>query len=396
MKILLVNDYSTLNGGAEYGFFVLRDRLRKCGHEAYLFSSSANINKLQHIADYKCFGTTSRFRTLLQTANLSAYLKLRQVIKRIKPDVIHVKLFLTQLSPLILPLFKNIPTICHIVWYRPICPIGTKMLPTHEICRSRPGSGCLKKGCLPVYDWCPLMFQMKLWRRWQHIFKIFVANSFATKKRLIENGIEPVAVIWNGVPARPMRAALTGPPSVVFAGRLVVEKGVDILLKAFKLILKEIPEAKLLIAGQGPEEPNLKNLIKDLHLSSSARMLGFLSQDELEIAFSKAWVQVVPSRWEEPFGFVAIEAMMRGTSLIVSSLGGLAELVTDAVHGFHVPPNDEAALAEALLKLLGNRQLAESMGNAGHVFATSKLTEDIYVDRFLKLYEKLYHGGTSY
>src|SRR5207249_3095669 len=164
-----------------------------------LFASSAGGNGVPSLADYTCFGTASKFRTLLQSANPWAFVALRRVLAEFQPDVVHVKMFLTQLSPLILPLLKRVPSICHVVWYRPICPLGTKVLPDGSSCYSPPGAVCYRSGCLPLRDWIPLMLQMKLWRQWRGVFDVIVANSQATKRRLVREGIEPVQVIYNGV-----------------------------------------------------------------------------------------------------------------------------------------------------------------------------------------------------
>src|SRR4030095_4540448 len=100
MKILLVNDYATLIGAAEVLLLALRDGLRQRGHDARVFASSARPIASERFADYECFGTTSRFRTLLQTANPSALRKFSQVLSAFQPDVVHLSMFLTQLSPL--------------------------------------------------------------------------------------------------------------------------------------------------------------------------------------------------------------------------------------------------------------------------------------------------------
>ncbi len=393
MKILLVNDYATLTGGAEVAFLTLRDALRKRGHDVRIFSSSARPTPGESIADEECFGTTSRLRTLLQTVNVSAFWNLRRVLNQFKPDIVHVKLFLTQLSPLILPLLEKIPALYHAVWYRSICPVGTKTLPDGNACQVQAGAACYQNRCLPLRDWLPLMFQMKVWRKWRHVFKLIVANSGALKDQLLANGIEPVEVIWNGVSDQPERPPLSRPPVAVFAGRLVREKGIDILLHAFAKVVREIPEAKLLIAGEGYEGEKIKNQIGGLGLSSQVFMLGPLRMPELAERFRSSWVQVVPSIIPEPFGIAAAEAMMRGTAVIASRAGGLAEIVQHEKTGLLVPPSDADQLAQALLRLLQNKNLAEEMGRAGREFALTHFNPSTYADRFLILYEKLIKNG---
>ena len=127
MKILLLHDNPPPGGGAEKQFLGLRNELRKRGHDARLFTSTAGKKKA--VSDYECFGTTSSFRTLLQTYNLWAYNSLKKVLADFRPDIVQANIYLTQLSPSILPLLQNIPSIYYAVWYRSICPTGTKMLP---------------------------------------------------------------------------------------------------------------------------------------------------------------------------------------------------------------------------------------------------------------------------
>ncbi len=118
-------------------------------------------------------------------------------------------------------------------------------------------------------------------------------------------------------------------------------------------------------------------------------MLGHLPRQEMERRFALAWVQAIPSRWAEPFGLVVADAMMRSTAVVASESGGPAEIVRHGQTGFLVPPGDPDALAEALLHLLRNRELAEQMGAAGHRAALTYFSEAVFVDKFIQLYQKL-------
>jgi len=393
MKILLINDYAVPQGGAEIVILNLRDALRRRGHDARLFASSAGENGMRSLADYTCLGTTSRFRTLLQSANPWAAMRLRRVLAAFQPDVVHVKMFLTQLSPLILPLLRSIPSLYHVVWYRPICPLGTKLLPNGTQCYSPPGAICYRTGCLPARDWLPLMLQMKLWRHWRGVFDLIVANSEPVKRRLIAEGIDPVEVVLNAAPFREPRSSLSPALTLVFAGRLVREKGVDVLLRAFAKIGNQLPEAKLLICGDGPERAAIENLVTELGLTGRVSMLGFKSNEEVWRIFREAWVVAVPSIWQEPFGQVAIEAMMNGVALVASRSGGLGEIVCHGKTGFLVSPGDSNELAAALLRVLSDRKLAEQLGQAGHQRAITEFSETKFVDRFIQLYGSICSRG---
>ncbi|HEY4281747.1 MAG TPA: glycosyltransferase family 4 protein [Chthoniobacterales bacterium] len=389
MKILMVNDYGRLQGGAEILLFQLREAFRKLGHDARLFTSDAGDVDAANVADYTCFGTTSRFRTLLQSANPWAARGLSRVVAEFQPDVVHVKMFLSQLSPLILPVLRNIPAVYHVVWYRPICPLGTKMLPNRSRCEWPPGLICHRTGCLRWRDWFPLMCQMKLWRRWQNVFDLIVANSSAVRQRLLAEGIGPVEVISNGLEVSEPRPSAPTIPTIAFAGRLVREKGVDVLLRAFAIVRKQIPNARLVICGDGPERASIADLIGTLGVGDAVSMLAFLPVDEVIKVFRNASVVAIPSIWEEPFGQVAIEAMMNGLPVVASNGGGLKDIIAHEQTGLLVPPGDANALATALLRILSDPQSAAIMGRAAHHRAAAHFSETQLVEGFLKIYRSI-------
>jgi glycosyltransferase involved in cell wall biosynthesis len=100
-------------------------------------------------------------------------------------------------------------------------------------------------------------------------------------------------------------------------------------------------------------------------------------------------VQAVPSRWEEPFGIVAAEAMMRGTAVVASNAGGLAEIIQNSRTGVLVQPDNVDDLASALTDLLQSPKRAEQMGRSGREFALRDLRLEAFVDRFIEVYQRL-------
>ena len=389
MRILLLNDYGRPVGGAEVMVYTLRDEFRRRGHDARLFASDAPGSTLASDADFSCFGTTSRARGLVQTANPWAAAALHRVMRDFRPDVVHVTMFMTQLSPLILPLLRDVPTVLHAVWYRYVCPTGTKMLPTFEPCRSQAGLACLRAGCVPAYDWVPLMAQHALVRRWSGRFGMVAAVSEVVRDRLVESGVGVDDVIPAPIPVRPPRPPLCGAPTVLCAGRLVPDKGADVLLRAFARVRRELPDARLTIIGDGPSRAALRALRRELALEDVVEMHGQISRDALERAADGAWVQVVPSVWDEPFGLAAAEAMMRGSAVIASGTGGLPDVVGDVDAKSIVAPRDECALADAMLVFLTDRERCESAGAAGRASALARFAPDSVADRFLAHFERL-------
>lgn len=388
MKVLIVHDYCSLDGGAEQGTARLRNGLRERGIDARVFAARTGPNE---IADYLCHGTKGSFRTLLQTANVSAFVELRRVLREWQPDVIQLQIFLTQISPLILPLLRETPTIYHPLWYRAICPVGTKLLPDQTVCTHDYGKVCLRQNCLKLVDWMPLMLQMRMFSAWRGVFRAIVATSQAVKQSLEASGLGPVQIIFYGVEPHPRDGPLLEEPTAAFSGRLVPAKGVDVLLRAFA----DVPYGRLLIAGDGPERASLEALSERLGLSKRVEFLGWLEQAELDRKLRGAWVQVVPSLWAEPFGLVAPEAMMRGRAVIASNSGGLAEIVQDGEVGYLVPPGDAEAMRDKLSAILGNKQLAVRMGEAGRELALQSFQEAGWVESFIEVYRTVTGAGAS-
>jgi glycosyltransferase involved in cell wall biosynthesis len=176
---------------------------------------------------------------------------------------------------------------------------------------------------------------------------------------------------------------------IVFAGRLVWEKGADVLINAFARVYARHPAARLLIVGDGPERPRLLRLVEQHALQSSVTLAGYLARDAMEERFASASLQVVPSRWQEPFGIVAAEALMRRTPVISSDAGGLPEIVQHERTGLLVPPDDVSALAAAILRLIEDPVLGDQLAGRGREFALQNLTEEAFVDRFLSLYARI-------
>jgi glycosyltransferase involved in cell wall biosynthesis len=386
----MVHDYGSATGGAENQMLRLRELLRAKGHEALLFSSRATLIPGAIVeADRTCYGGSGVTQVLSAAWNWSASHELQKLIREFQPQVVHVRMFLWQLSPSILPLLRNIPALYQTATYKSICPTGTKLLPSGAACQDPPGFACLRNQCVTPRSWLPLMFQRGAWLRNRHVFKAIVALSHTMKQRLEENGVGPVEVIYNGVRERPMRPPLQGVPVIGYAGRLAPEKGIGVLIGALQQLAAQGLNFRFRIAGDGPLREAIRGHLDAAGLRPRTDFFGYLPRPAMEAAFDACWAQAIPSLWDEPFGNVATEALMRGTAVVTSSVGGLAEIVEDGVSGIHVPPNDAPALAAALASIITNPARAEAMGQAGRIRALTHFSESACLQSFLALYERL-------
>lgn len=185
------------------------------------------------------------------------------------------------------------------------------------------------------------------------------------KVDVIPNGLDAAA--WTApVDRTAARRALGVPadaPLVVFAGRLEWEKGVQTLLAALPRLRRHHPGLTLVLAGSGTQRAQLQAQARRSRVAGAVRFVGQLGTGDLAAAYAAADVACAPSLYE-PFGLVALEAAAVGTPLVVGDTGGLRELVEPGVTGLRVPPEDPAALAEAVSRLLTDQVLARRLARA--------------------------------
>ncbi len=387
-RILIVSDYAGSRGGCELIAQTLRKGLRERGVDAYLLASAVDAFAEDEAPDGLFWGSSGPARCFPEIFNPSARAHLKKALRTFKPDVVHLLMFMTQASPAILPLLADRPVVYTANTYRVICPTGTRLLPNGRLCVEHAGRVCHANGCLSSKGWLPRMVQLQLLERWRGNIRCVVAPSAAMAKEL-EGGGWPVSkVIHYGVEQHQRSSGLAERPCIAYAGRLVAEKGCEILLRAFARVRDQHPGAQLLIAGDGPERARLQALAIEL-VGDSAVFLGQLPRSDLQRLLESAWVQVVGSLWIEPFGLVTAEAMMRGTAVVATRIGGQAELIEHGVTGLLVPAHDIGAMADALCDLCGDRNKAESMGGAGRRRAEQLLSLEQMFVSYLSLYEQV-------
>jgi glycosyltransferase involved in cell wall biosynthesis len=151
--------------------------------------------------------------------------------------------------------------------------------------------------------------------------------------------------------------------TLVFVGRLVSDKGVGLLLRALVQLRREEIKPDLTIVGAGPEQENLAALIRDLKLQDQVSFAGQRTGEELVRLLNQHRIMVIPSLWAEPFGVVALEGIACGCAIIGSEAGGLKEAIGPC--GITFENGNEGALADALKRLLRDKELEGSFRSAG-------------------------------
>ncbi|MBF7081907.1 glycosyltransferase family 4 protein [Desulfallas sp. Bu1-1] len=147
---------------------------------------------------------------------------------------------------------------------------------------------------------------------------------------------------------------------VFYVGRLVREKGVQVLLDAVPMILAQVPNTKFIISGKGPCLNELQNQASRLGIADRLYFTGYIDEYTRNSLYSWADVAVFPSLYE-PFGIVALEAMAARTPVVISDTGGLSEIVTHNYDGLKAYPGNPRSLADMILRILHNPQLAQQL-----------------------------------
>jgi len=229
-----------------------------------------------------------------------------------------------------------------------------------------------------------------------------VAPSHYMKTCMVERlGLpaDGIRVIHNGVnlerfrPGRPATLDVRGeygiPPDAPIVSTLahfIPEKGGGDLVGSMPAVLERVPDSHLLMIGDGVEVPRLKELAADLGVADHVHFTGLASGDRMDSLIAESLVTTLVCTWGEAFSLVVLEFMACGKPMVATAVGGTPEAVADGETGFLVPPFAPGKIAEALLKLLEDRDLAERMGRAARRRAEELFDVERMVSDTLDLY----------
>lgn len=243
-------------------------------------------------------------------------------------------------------------------------------------------------------------YKRGLYYRWIYgrIPDVHVVNSDATRRTILASArwLDPerVEVIPNGIDPAPFQTAVEpsgldlpeGSPTFVFLGRFEERKGIRELAAAWPIVVKALPQARLLVGGWGELEDEFRSR---LMASPGARFIGF--RRDVPAVLSLADVLVAPSHYEG-FGLVVVEAMAAGVPVIAAEASSIPEIMRDGVEGLLVPPRDSARLARAMVRLGSAPELRRKMGSAGRERVLREFTFDRMLDRHEELLARLATG----
>jgi glycosyltransferase involved in cell wall biosynthesis len=203
---------------------------------------------------------------------------------------------------------------------------------------------------------------------------------------------KPIKVLYNGIDTNIAveSSVVRNTKQVVFTGSLVQKKGVFQLAKAWNIVVKGIPDARLLILGKGPVGKVAAFLQE--YAKSGVTFKGHVNKDELYACLAHSAVAVFPS-YAEAFALAPLEAMACGTAVINSNRTSGPELIDDGVNGLLIDPDNVEQLASAIIKLLNEPEKRQQLALAGNEKVKQCFDIDIVARQALKLYQQVLAKG---
>lgn len=415
MKILLVNKFHYIKGGTETYVFSLAEALRKQGHEVHFFAMKDPKN--EPCEDERYFVSPRDYNNpnekivsrVSDAANLiwsrEARDNFERMLLEIKPDVVHLNLVHRQISLSILdaPSLSEIPVIYTSHEYIMVCPAYTMLNGKGEVCEKCLGGhfwNCVKNKCIKKSLAKSILAYIEAsyirQRNYYNKLDAIIAPSHFMKEKLIEGGIEAskIKVLNNFIPDSFYRVdnldllVKNKKPYFLYFGRLAREKGLDLLVEAYKTYRDSCTDAwGLKIVGDGPEFHHLEKKLQAEGLENDIQMLGKRSGLELRGLIESAHYSIMPSIWYENMPYSILESLALGTPVIGSDQGGIPETIDDGVNGFIFESRSHQSMINALCKAYSISQAEyQNMVYNCVANAESKYSSARYLDELIRLY----------
>ena len=305
---------------------------------------------------------------------INAFQKGRNIIKKQKIDLIHSNNFSPALAGSLISNFTKIPHITTI----------------HDI--------------FSVYD-------KNFWKKWSKQSNVSYANarlvpffeklimrfrfdcihtvSNATQKDIQKIGTKkPICIIPNCVQDEEQIIVEPNTNQFVYLGRLVFYKNINIILKAFKIVVNEFPDTRLIIAGDGPYKKSLQKIAKKLNINDRISFTGYVTSKQKSKILAESNALLFPSIIEG-FGIVMLESFQQKRPVIVSDIPPMSDIVENNTTGLIVDPYDEKKWADAITRFIKNPSESEMMGKNGNNTLKTKYSEKIMYEKLINMYESV-------
>lgn len=414
MKVLLIDVYNYRKGGAESVCFNTSSLLEANGHTTVRFTLKWPDNEPSAYEAYFAESKDTRRGPARQFRNMINYFyhseaarNLDRLLRDERPDIAHIHLMWGQITGSILPVLRRhgVPVVYTVHDYRLVCPAYTFRNGRGQVCEQC-GSGafwhCFTNNCckgnrlFSAVMAAEQYFRNAFFNPARYIDGFIYVSDFA---REIQERYMPATAtvksvrLYNFTMSQADSPKHRSPqPYFLYFGRLSYEKGVATLLKAFA----RRPEARLLLAGTGPEEMALKRFAADNQMGN-VEFLGYKKGRELTDLVAGADFVIVPSEWYENNPMTVVEAYAVGTPVIGARIGGIPEIIVDARSAAKELPTGfifESGSVDSLCEAVGAAmELSdgqyESLSAGAIAFARQNFDSTVYYRRLIEFYDGL-------
>ncbi|AYN26512.1 MULTISPECIES: glycosyltransferase family 4 protein [Buttiauxella] len=399
MKILLVNKFFYIKGGAETVYFQEREMLKQAGVEVIDFSMQHEKNFPSDYADYfvsnvdyhKGSNLLGGIKTAIEFIhNNEACKKMKALLEKERPDIVHFHNIYHQLTPSIIKIARDFgcKTVLTAHDYKIACP-SYAMLRDGKVC-----DACITGSVFNAFKYrcyegsASKSLLLTLEATWQYIAKNYQALDVIISPSEFLRGIirhtlpnSRIEVIVNGIDDSQPFEGIEDHGYLLFVGRISPEKGIQTLAQAHELMRNKIP---LKIVGHGPIYHDLMKQFPQ------AEFLGYVQQGEgLDSLIKHARAIVVPSECNENCSMSVLEAMSFARPIVGSRIGGIPEQIRDGVDGALFEPGNAQELANILDFLAENPDKAHHMGLNAHQRLCDKYAMRNHMEALLNLYQEL-------
>lgn len=370
MKIALVTPYDyPFPGGVTEHIRHLDREFRARGHDTRIIAASTEDDESLDSHVIKVSGAIQPVPFGGSTARLTfsprVYLRVKKILKNEKFDIVHVH------EP-------AVPLLCL-----------TVLRHSHAV---NVGTFHAYRETNTLYQYARPLAKRIFGRLDGRIFvstavRDYITHYFPSDYRIIPNGIDVER--FGSSDIQPILKFNDGRPNILFVGRMEKRKGFRNLIRAYPYIKQAIPNARLIVVGAFSDEEKAPFVrYARTHHLRGIHFVGWISPEELPRYYRTATVFCAPSTGFESFGIVLLEAMAAGLPIIASDIAGYRLVLNTGKEGLLVKPNDEMALAEAVIGLLKSPDLREEMAQRGRATA-ARYDWPIIAQRVLDYYDEL-------
>lgn len=384
MRILSIHNAYKIRGGEDESRAAEEQLLRQMGHTVDVYEEEND-----RIA---ALGATQMATRTIWSQD--SYRIVQKRLQYVPYDLIHVQNFFPLISPSIYYAARaaGVPVVQTLRNYRLLCP-NALFFRDGQVCEDCVGKfipypaivhGCYRENRAASAVTAAMLTTHRTIGTWNSLVNVYIALTHFARNKLIEGGLpaEKIVVKPNFVHPDPGMGTGRG-GYALYVGRLSVEKGLDTLLKAWTQIGSRLP---LKIIGEGP----LSDLVKQaVAQQPTIEWLGRRPMAEVHALMGEATVLIFPSKWYETFGRVAVEAFAKGTPVIASNIGAIAELVKDDYTGRLFHPGDATDLADKVNWVIAHPTELAQMRQAARLEFEAKYTASANYQRLIEIYKMM-------